>query len=290
MQKLSKAIISVLAGLYLPLLATDNVTCVFAHGLGGNWQQALCYSENNEHNGYRLTNPLNWHIMKEPIHSFNFPHVNEDFSTNQQVSLGQHIEIGRLKSEHDTLTTDTVLVGLSMGASTIINYASAHYTPRIKALVLESPFDAIENVVKFKTQSFSWIPGSYSLGTSFMNSRFMYPLYDKNGIKPLTSINKLDKNLPIIFIHSQTDSLIPISCSRHLYCHLKKAGHTHVYLLELNDGNHANYFSGSDAQKYQNVVHAFYKKYNLPHDEQLARLGQPLLAQCQPTVREVSAR
>jgi hypothetical protein len=39
---------------------------------------------------------------------------------------------------------------------------------------------------------------------------------------------------------------------------------------------------GADGEKYQAVVNAFYKKYNLPHCRKSAAQGKDLLALCQP--------
>jgi pimeloyl-ACP methyl ester carboxylesterase len=250
--------------------AVEQVTFVFAHGLGGSLRDGLFHARRN--------------IICEPMHSFNFQHA---IRGNEFVSFGQELEIETLKTECDSILGNKVLVGLSMGASSIITYLSDHYSPDIKAAVLISPFDSLESVIAFKTYS---IPGVYNVAKKFINSSFMYPHYDDHGIKPIKVVHKLNKNMPILFIHSKADELVPVTCSRHMYRHLKRAGHNDVYLLELDTATHAGHCYGPDAQVVEKVVHAFYKKYNLPHNPELAQDGDALFNQCQPTIKEVAQR
>jgi hypothetical protein len=97
-------------------------------------------------------------------------------------------------------------------------------------------------------------------------------------------------HLPILFVHSHKDKVVPIKSSQRLYLLLKMLGHEHVYLLELNAGLHGKLIIGPEAETYQNVVHAFYKKYNLAYNEHFALKGESFLAQCQPSIVDVVCR
>ncbi|PKN03769.1 hypothetical protein CVU75_00430 [Candidatus Dependentiae bacterium HGW-Dependentiae-1] len=260
-------------------IANAPVSSIFVHGLGGSWKQSLFYAENNTALCGQVRSTLknstsNWYILKAPVYSFDFPHVHNK-PEKKYVSLAQNLEIAALKETCDAIQGPKILMGVSMGASTIINYTSLYYTSEIKALILETPFDDPDSVLKHK---------SGFLYDMIKNSMYMWfcPLYNHNGIKPISAIRNFPKNLPILLIHASSDELIPPFCSRHLYHHLKENGNQHVYLLELSHGKHANYLHGKDAQKYQETVHAFCKKYNLPHDEALALSGKKYLDNAQP--------
>ncbi len=288
---MKKSLLVFMAAAITYLGAQEPITFIFCHGLGGNWQQALFYAKNNSYNGYSLINPINWHIMQEPMHAFNFPHASDQGGIKRdQVSLAQHIEITTLEKECARINTGKVLVGVSMGAATIINYVSKN-PATIKALVLESPFDRPESIVGFQVEqnSPSWFASS-SLAVGKYAMNWYYPQYNAKGINPSQVIAKINKNIPVFIVHSKKDGLIPVKSSRHLYAKLKKAGHQHVYLLELEDGAHANCCTGKDALKYQQAVHAFYKKYGIPCDESLAASGQAILKTCQPTLKEMAKR
>lgn len=277
-----KRFLSLILSFYwvFPIISTQEpaISTLFVHGLGSNATQALFYAENhmatcsNVH--CSINRPTNWYILKNPVYSFDFPHVHNK-PHKQYVSLAQDIEIASLKEACAAVPGPKILMGVSMGASTILNYTSLYYTPDIKALIAETPFDEVESILKS-------ILGFTYEGLKNLAHSWIYPLYNPNGIKPLFAIQKLPKELPILLVHASTDELIPLQCSRHLYYHLRQNGHRHVYLLELSAGKHANYIFAKDAQKYQETVHAFYKKYNLPHDETLARQGEKYLADAHP--------
>lgn len=259
---------------------SNTATFIFAHGFGGNERQVDYY------NGKRI----GFSIVPDKHRTFNFPEVvvtetKDAMGLNKlsytvdatKANFAQKGDITALKSTCDASCGDIVLVGLSRGAATILNYA-AQYPENIKALVVEAPFGCIETILTNKLGKATWIPGSTSLAHTAFNT--MYKSYDKNGPKPITEIRKLNKNIPVLLIHSKQDALIPVQSSKSLYKLLKSRGHKDVYLLILNTGEHANYQSGFDAKKYEATVHAFYAKYNLPHDAKLAEKGKNYLEKC----------
>jgi len=73
------------------------------------------------------------------------------------------------------------------------------------------------------------------------------------------------------------DNVVPCSSSINVYKKLIKSGHPQVSLLILDHGQHAKILSGKDGYKYQAVVHAFYKKHNLPYDASIAEIGESFL-------------
>jgi pimeloyl-ACP methyl ester carboxylesterase len=251
---------------------------IFAHGLGGDDEQVQLYKS-----GKRTQLSL----VPDNCVTFNFPDA--EFKgvgkkriklplDNNKVTLAQEGDIQALNAIYKQVRQETpdspiVLVGMSRGAATIVTFAATEQPQSIKALILEAPFDSLEQIIAQLKKKYAHA----SQATKDAVARaWHFPNYKKNGIKPITVIDKIDKNIPVLLIHSQQDTLIPVSSSRILYNRLKATGHTHVYLLELPYGEHAQYQLGKSAASYTQVVHAFYKKYGIPYDPELARKGQKL--------------
>ena len=150
--------------------------------------------------------------------------------------------------------------------------------------------EELESIVKHLLKRFGigWVPFSERIGLKIAQSQF--PELKINGIFPHKTASAIPLGMPILIVHSKKDKVVPIKCSRRLYIQLRQTGHYNVYFLELSEGLHGKLMSGSDASTYQNVVHAFYKRYNLPHEPFFAQQGEPLLNACQPSIHEVKAR
>jgi hypothetical protein len=264
------------------------VAYVFAHGIAENHQQAsLFLPENSEAACAR------W-IAHEPLIAFNFPDAKNSSHeyARKEVNLGQENDIAQLHQAYQKAITTfpdhmVVLTGISRGASTIINFIAQHQPTQVKALVLESPFDTLDSVIRHLLSRFhvSWVPFSHQIGYSICKKHF--PKINIKGIFPLNCADRLPLSMPILLVHSKKDKVVPIKSSRNLYLKLKQIGHEHVYLAELASGVHGKLIGGADSDFYLYIVHAFYKRYNLPHEPDLATKGARLLTMCQPTIEEV---
>jgi alpha-beta hydrolase superfamily lysophospholipase len=254
----------------------------------------LAYVKDADQEGNNLYN--NYWIMDEPIALFDFCDAKNDKNEyhNKHVTLGQQKDIDRLHYAYQKIcerypdeNVKIVFVGISRGSVAILNYMGLHHPSRVKALVLESPFDKFKNVVKHLLRRFHvyWVPFSDSIGMKIAQTHF--PSLDTRGIFPSITATAIEASIPIILIHSIKDKVIPVNSSRALYLALKNSGHEHTYLLELASGSHGKLMAGSCAQIYQDTVHAFYKKYDIPHNPEYALRGEPLLAETQPSVGDV---
>lgn len=278
---------------------TDTVTehkvaMVYAHGIASTHNQSRHFSKylNRSIDGTYTTNRY-W-LFAEPVVTFNFPDSQEQGQFNYAyVNLGQKIDQDRLdfafKKTLEELPTCTQIIGagISRGATTWLNYAAECRPPQLGALILESPFEAIKSIVNNLLRKFhmSWVPFSTSLTLWAVKKKFT--ALNVNGPFSLDLVDQIDKDLPIIFIHSRSDQVIPPNSSRKLYVKLLQSGHNHVYILELARGEHGKLMQGMEAELYQNCVHAFLQKYDLPHCAEFAQRGRSLLATCQPSVPEV---
>ena len=193
----------------------------------------------------------------------------------RKVNLGQDDDIAALASAYDKHVKqypvhNVVLYGVSRGSAATFNFLATTYKTKerqqVKAAVLESCFASFDYSPKMQ-----WLFSKISV-------------YDPQGIAPIKVIDKFPKDIPVLLVTSLSDPRVPSYSTRQLYHALKQAEHPAVYLLELQHGTHPNYmFHPEDRKRYETTVHAFYKKYNLDHDPELAQQGMStLLNECQP--------
>lgn len=268
-----------------------KVGYIFAHGLGATQEQSLLYLPTQQQQEH-------W-IITKPFFLFDFHDAKNNNMEyyGSKVNLGQELDIERLFMAHikaGEMLPDHkfVLSGISRGAATIINYVALQeqLLKLIAALVLESPFDTFTNVIKHLLRRFhvSWFPFSKKIALRIAKKNF--PLLNLNGIFPIKTIQKIPHHIPTLISHSRRDRTIPINSSRNLYKAAALSGNPHVYLFEIASGDHGRIVQGPEGNLYVEVVHAFYKKYNLPHHAALAQRGEAMLKHCQPTIVEVNKR
>lgn len=253
---------------------------MFSHGLADSHKQAFKYAESSS-----KQQPF---IIKTPFLTFDYPDVsNSIFRLNRfKTSLAQDNEISCLANHYfcEMSQEQSILVGVSRGASTVINFMGLYNPENVCALILESPFDAVESIVTRLAHEtkFGCIPGAKKYGLNLLS--FVFCQYKPEGIRPIDQVRKITKDVPILIVCSIEDKLVPVWSSINLYIALRESGHCNAYLLILPEGKHAKLIDHPrSGYLYQQIVHAFYYKYALPHDAYLAQLGTPLLAKlCQP--------
>lgn len=262
------------------VIANQPVTYLFSHGLGDSHKQAWKYTPARQ-----KKKP---YIIQEPLISFDYPDVSKSiFRVNRlQTSLAQDNEIKCLAQNYYKYKP-SVLVGVSRGASALINFMGIYQPTEVGALILESPFDCVNSIVDRLAHETRWayLPGLKKYGLNIMS--FIFCKYRPDGIRPIDQIAKIAKDLPILIICSAQDTLVPVWSTINVYKALIETGHSNTYLLVVPEGKHAELISHRMyGTIYQHVVHAFYCKHNLPHDQNLARKGSTLLNQwCQPDLK-----
>ena len=272
-----------------------DTAMLFAHGIAATHNQGLNhfarYTSRNIDGSYN--NNRYW-LFDQPIVTFDFPDSQEQGQFNKlYVNLGQQLDQERLdfvfKKMLEELPSCTKIIGsgISRGAVTWLNYAAEHRPVQLGALILESPFENIKSIISNLLRRFhlGWVPFSTSLTAWAIKKKF--PSLNMNGPFSIDLVDQIDKELPIFIVHSRSDQVVPNNCSRKLYVKLVQSGHNHVYLLELARGEHGKLMQGMEAELYQNCVHGFLQKYDLPHCAEFAQRGRSLLATCQPSMQEV---
>lgn len=291
MKKIKAIFLLTTASFFIPIIPNEHqpaekITSLFSHGIADTRLQGYKYAQITP-NGFPNDNYLinNRHHI---LISFNYPDAGKSYHINRkETSLAQENEVKALHEAHAGIHHEAGIVGLgvSRGASAFIVWLGTHpdesKTQNIRALVLESPFDSIDSVLR------------YVIGEKLYKSlrirafchglvSFIFSKYDKNYITPFEAAPKVPTNLPILIICSEEDTRVPADLSKKLYDQLRATGHDQVHFVKLKHGFHGKLIESADSDTYRNVVHAFYKKYGLPHHEEYAQLGQAILDESQP--------
>jgi pimeloyl-ACP methyl ester carboxylesterase len=271
------------------VIGKNKVVTIFSHGIADTWKQVHGYVKSyQKHN---TTHRNDRYLIHTPFISFNYPDAtNKFYRVNyNETSFGQENEIGRLYKAYNTALShykkdscDIILCGLSRGASNVLIFAGLYNLRQVKAIVVESPYYSMSEVIKslMTKKNMGWLDISY--GETI--AEYIFKKYSRHGLSPAKCLESIPKDMPILIICSQEDSLVPASTSINVYKKLLESGHTNAYLFVTEHGKHAAILQGPDGEKYQWVVNAFYKKYNLPHCAASAAHGKSLLTLCQPTI------
>lgn len=263
-------------------------TFLFAHGFAETHKQAYWYTKDKS--------PFPF-IIDGRLFTYDYP----DATTKPwrshwiQTSLGQSNEIIALNNAYEqvikalatenTINNSVILMGVSRGATTVLNFAGMYRPTQVKALIVESPFDSTRSLVKniLSKIYLDTIPYATTAGHYLLSGIFWQ--HSTCGACAIDAIDTIDKELPILLVCSEKDSVVPASSTLLLYKKLRKNGHNKVHIFIVKKSRHARILHGPDAQNYQSIVHAFYKKYNLSHDPLLAEKGHLLLENSQPDIK-----
>lgn len=237
-----------------------NVVTIFAHGMKSSAKAGLHRHVNSQRPGAFIQGPLATFDFKDTVQA-------------SSASFGQEDDVNKLEEICASFPGQRkVLTGSSRGASTCMNYLGTKPTPDIGAAVVESPFASLETLI------------SPNLKPIF---KWYFPHYQSHGLQPINTAPHISKDIPLFIFCSKDDEVIPVSQTIALYSALRAAGHTKSHLMIVDHGAHAKILGNKDGQRVRNTIHAFYKKYDLPHDEIWAAYGQDSLRQTNPSQEQL---
>lgn len=206
-------------------------------------------------------NPFNLNIAQDEDCAILKQTYDDHLAQQQQLHPGKDITIA--------------CGGASRGAAAAFIFLARYKPNNVKIAVLEGCFDGVKNVIKNRPSLFMrslrklFDPASLNKFLGYICK------YKPDGISPIDLVDQFPKNLPILFSTSEKDDEVPMACTVNLYNELRKAGHQKAHLLILKNSSHPNYMydDPEDTQKYEQAVHAFYKKYGMPYNQELALAG-----------------
>ncbi len=184
------------------------------------------------------------------------------------VSFAQHDDIQHFltvirESRNDPVMDKrtVILAGSSRGASTVLG-AVVNMTPEEQAgiglVLLEGAFDTVPNVAKFR---FGKVLGRLVPWLLSWTTR-----YDPAFPTPLELARQFPKNVPVAFITSMADTVVPMSSTlalRDTVLAARNGNAEHLHTLVLGRSGHSVYATGNleDQTRYRGFVNELYQKY-----------------------------
>lgn len=277
-----KLYVSLCAVLFFGLNAADYSE-VFIYCHGSNSAKLQRYQEAGVLPNDTI--PFNFQdgrINAEPVHG---------------IGMGPEDYVRRFNQIVGAQSRPVILFGESRNAATIVRYVGNSFCPidKIKAVVADSSFDTEQNMIKHRMRGW-YIDRIMAVSTaeSILERLTNYRRDELQPIDATKSIaNKdaglpLQRKIPMLFIASKEDKVVPPASSVNMYRVLRENGHDEAYIHLLNHGAHGWGMEGADAASYKEVVHGFYRNTGIRHNPEYSRRGIELLRRnCQPDLSSV---
>jgi hypothetical protein len=221
--------------------------------------------------------------LTETVANYNFNLSRTNIAQRDDINALRKAYAAHARAYPDT---DVVLYGDSRGAATVFNFIALENPKRVKAAVIEGVFDAVPHALKH------FIYTDKEMCTEERLDKILSTVmrkYNRKAPTPLDYAKRMHFDIPLLMVTSLNDWIVSPQCTFNLYKRLKELGHRSVHLLVLKYPSHPGYMLDDPAEKdvYESVVHAFYKKYGLPHNQERANAGEAAFALTQPTINEL---
>lgn len=256
---------------YGPAVTPGQPITIYSHGLLCNkWIGGL------HHCSCAVRSPNAF--IQGPMVSFSY----RDWLAPLSTCAGQEDDLEQLHSvckEHAHI----ILAGCSRGAASIVSYLGMNQPANIIGAIIESPFDHSRNVINYLAQQMN-IQKRSVIDAIAAN---LAPNHNPDGIQPIDHVAKISHDIPLLFVCTTKDRIIPLESSLELYKILQRTGHPRTHLLIAEHGAHGLITFSSDGALMRNVIHAFYKEYDLPYNQEWADAGKERFAQSQPSIEDL---
>lgn len=195
------------------------------------------------------------------------------------MSLGQTIDIEEHRKRYNLCReqypdSDIILYGVSRGAATTFDAAACnHYDmDKVKLIVLEACFDSVSSAAHNSPIFFH----AKKIEKAFIKILSKKMQFNNKGVAPIKLVNVFPAGVPVLFITSKSDKIVPECCVRRLANALEKRGKNPIYLLVLEHSSHPKYMMDNkqDAENYRDCLHALYKHLDLPYVPKFAHAGE----------------
>lgn len=242
---------------------------------------AIITAHQNQSDGVQVSgiDSANGHtVMSHAIHL-------SEYSLGQSSDLESHYKKYQYwqNLQGEDKKDSLILWGVSRGtAATFCALTDPHYKndyKNIKLVVLEGAVDSIPNVIP---KRFGRATPVVTHAAKFFH-KYNFIKYDhENGPSPLSTVQNFPENIPVIFITSKADTIVPPENTHHIAWELAKQQKNDVFLLELKNSSHPYYMydNKEDHDRYEQFIHAVYEKYHLAHKPELAAKGREWLDKC----------
>ena len=244
---------------------------IYSRGFRGKFEALISRNFNYGHSFIALYKYIQIGLIHSPAIGFDYLDLWNNFDHGGAKRVEQLDFVLRQSQNKES---DIILMGDCIGAKTIIKLTDVNTYNQVKALVLEAPgldFEVMtRNIAKNK---FNYAKkGSDRLCYAFTH---LLPRYDKNSDDTLAAAKLIPTHIPIFLAHLYNDQMIRNEEMQELVQTLRDSGHT-VYFLVV-DYPLVTHSHIAVTEPYRKALNAFYKKYELPYDPQLAQNGNVIL-------------
>jgi hypothetical protein len=232
----------------------------------------------NWRNGFHFLPPMQGEYIDSV--KFHSPVISE-------ISIGQSSDMESHRRKYLTWlqkpdkTKGLILYGVSRGtAATFCAFAAEKY-PEVRLMILEGAIDTVNDVLShrvYNTLELEYL--SPVVNRAIKSGLSFFGKYREDGPSPMRSVDEFPENVPVVFITSRADDVVPDKNTRRIAEALARKQKNDVYLLTLERSSHPNYMfdDKEDRDRYEAFIHAIYKKYGLQHDANLAEKGRDFVA------------
>lgn len=205
----------------------------------------------------------------------------------KEVSLGQekdiqtHFEKYLIWKANPNRTPYLILLGISRGTAATWGGFVTHRYPEVKLVILEGAIDSIESIIDVRGKRLISSETLRNVTTSLVYTGLsLFTSYKKGGISPLSTVDLYPENVPTVFVSSLIDKIVPFENTARIAHALADRGKNEVYFIILPNSAHGHYSLGPDRYYYAAVMNAIYKRYNIYHDQNFAKIGEQYIDSC----------
>lgn len=178
-----------------------------------------------------------------------------------KYNLGQDLDLEQINKVYQKIISNNkdakiICFGVSRGGAAVINFVAKYKPTNIKGIILEGSPSSLMEIVN----------NSYGVVYLYYNLvRKLVPYitsYKFDGDHPIDNVTKLPHDIPILFITSKNDIVVPYNCSMNMHKKMIENGYQNVDILILEKSGHNDYLSNNeiDTNKYLEKVSEFYSK------------------------------
>jgi hypothetical protein len=203
---------------------------------------------------------------------------------NDKSSLGQATDIAAHKRKYDELVkkniTKILLKGVSRGTVATLIATAVHQYENISLCVLEAPPGTISSIFKhYSTKQIGKLLYTSPIARYFLGEQHK----TEREHQAIAYAERFPTYIPLVIVSSLNDGIVIHKTSLSLAMLI--AGHrlslqqqytAPVYFLQLDNSGHNYYALGqtADSMRYQNFIHAVYKRHQLPYIQSFAAAGE----------------
>lgn len=178
-----------------------------------------------------------------------------------KFNLGQELDLYQINEAYQKIllkdkNAKIICFGVSRGGAALINFLALFKPTNIKGVIIEGAPSSLMEIVNNSS-------GLNYIFYSMINKLAPYVTnYRSNGPHPINSVLNLPHDIPILFVTSKKDQIVPYECSVNMYNKMIDNGYKNVELLVLENSKHDDYLSNNndDTNKYLQSVSDIYKK------------------------------